>query len=99
MPITGVRAVAHYAHQHGTKILQDPPPNDIPAIALYFRERGYATGAIGKMHCVDETRKHGFDHRLNERSFHDTLSAEDRRKPRGDAGALKARGWTCGAVL
>jgi arylsulfatase A-like enzyme len=92
VPSRGSLITGQYAHTHGAKILQDPLPADIPTIAHFFRERGYATGAIGKMHFVDESRKHGFDHRLNEQSFHHTLSPEDRKKLRGDAGAIEGEG-------
>lgn len=92
VPSRGSLITGQYAHTHGAKILQDALPEDIPTIAHYFRERGYTTGAIGKMHFVDETRKHGFDHRLNEQSFHHTLSPEDRDKLRGDAGGIEGEG-------
>jgi choline-sulfatase len=83
--ITGV-----YPHTHGARILQDALPEDARTVAHFFKERGYATGAIGKMHFVDETRRHGFDHRLNEGDFIATLSAEDRQKLRSDRGGAEA---------
>jgi choline-sulfatase len=92
VPSRGSMITGQYAHTHGAHILQDALRDDIPTIAHYFRERGYATGAIGKMHFVDETRKHGFDHRLNEQSFHHTLTAEERKKLAGDAGGIEGEG-------
>ena len=92
VPSRGTLITGQYAHKHGAKILQDALPDDIPTIAHFFRERGYTTGAIGKMHFVDETRRHGFDHRLSEQDFHHTLSAEDRQKLRGDAGGIEGQG-------
>jgi choline-sulfatase len=87
--ITGV-----YPHRHGARILQDPLPEDARTVAHFFKERGYATGAIGKMHFVDETRRHGFDHRLNEADFAATLTAEDHqnmRRERGSAESVEGR--------
>ncbi|MBI2688592.1 MAG: sulfatase-like hydrolase/transferase [Acidobacteria bacterium] len=92
VPSRGSMITGQYAHKHGAHILQDPLPNDVPTIAHFYRERGYVTGAIGKMHFVDESRKHGFDHRLNEESFQRTLSATDRQKLRGDAGGIEGEG-------
>ena len=56
--------------RHGAKNLRDPLPNEARTVAHYFKDHGYVTGAIGKMHFVDETRRHGFDHRLY-RADHD----------------------------
>ncbi|MBM3782758.1 MAG: hypothetical protein FJW30_00275 [Acidobacteria bacterium] len=95
VPSRGSLITGLYAHKHGAKILQDPLPAEIPTIGHFFAERGYSTGAIGKMHFVDETRRHGFAHRLNEGSFHHTLSAEDRKRFReasGDAGGIDGAG-------
>ena len=92
VPSRGSLITGQYAHKHGAKILQDALPEEIPTIAHYFRERGYATGAIGKMHFVDETRKRGFDHRLNEASHRATLTAEERRQLHGDAGGIEGEG-------
>ena len=64
MPSRGSIVTGLYPHKHGAKILQDPLPSDVPTVAHFFKERGYVTGAIGKMHFVDETRTHGFDHRI-----------------------------------
>ena len=55
-----------YPHQHGARILQDALPASIPTIAHFFAGKGYQTGAIGKMHFVDERQRHGFAHRLHE---------------------------------
>lgn len=92
VPSRGSLITGQYAHRHGAKILQDALPAGIPTIAHYFRERGYATGAIGKMHFVDESRKHGFDHRLNEASHRATLTAEERKQLHGDAGGIEGEG-------
>src|SRR5260221_13591717 len=95
VPSRGSMITGVYAHKHGARILQDALPEDVPTIAHYFRERGYATGAIGKMHFVDETRRHGFGHRLHEGDFHETLAAADRqqlREAQGDGGGIEGIG-------
>lgn len=89
VPSRGSLITGQYAHKHGAKILQDALPEEIPTIAHFFRERGYATGAIGKMHFVDESRQHGFDTRRNEKMFHDRQTPEQRAKFRGDAGGIE----------
>jgi arylsulfatase A-like enzyme len=89
VPSRGSIITGQYPHKHGARILQDALPGDARTVAHFFKERGYATGAIGKMHFVDETRRHGFDHRLNEGDFLSTLSAEDRLKLRRDQGGAE----------
>jgi choline-sulfatase len=92
VPSRGSLITGQYAHTHGAKILQDPLPAGIPTIGHFFRERGYSTGAIGKMHFVDESRQHGFDHRLNEASHRATLTPAERRQLHGDAGGIEGEG-------
>ena len=90
VPARGSIITGRYAHAHGARILSDPLPEEARTIAHYFRERGYVTGAIGKMHFVDETRRHGFDHRLHHGDFERTLSREDREQLRRDQGGAAA---------
>ena len=73
-------------HAHGARILQDALPADARTIAHHFAEHGYQTGAIGKMHFVDETQKHGFDYRLEMADFKKTLTDEEWRELRRDQG-------------
>ncbi len=89
VPSRGSIITGQYPHKHGARILQDPLPDNARTAAHFFKERGYATGAIGKMHFVDETRRHGFDHRLHEGDFLATLTAEDREKLRRDQGGAE----------
>jgi len=86
VPARGSIITGQYPHTHGAKILADALPDGARTIAHYFRERGYVTGAIGKMHFVDESRRHGFDHRMYEADFQRTLSAEERERLRRDQG-------------
>lgn len=88
-----------YAHKHGAKLLQDALPTSWGTIGHYFAERGYSTGAIGKMHFVDETQKHGFAHRLNEESFQAQRPADAARRMRelmGDGGGIDGAGLDLG---
>jgi len=94
VPSRGSIITGQYAHTHGAKILADALPAEASTVAHYFRERGYLTGAIGKMHFVDESRRHGFDHRLYEADFQRTLSAQERerlRKDQGGTGGINGR--------
>lgn len=94
VPARGSIVTGKYAHSHGARILQDPLPADARTVAHFFKERGYATAAIGKMHFVDETRKHGFDHRLHLGDFQKTLTRaewEALRKDQGGAEGVAGR--------
>ena len=90
VPARGSIITGQYPHRHGARILRDPLPEDVRTVAHFFKERGYVTGAIGKMHFVDETKRHGFDHRLNEADFLATLTVEDRQRLRRDQGGAEA---------
>jgi choline-sulfatase len=89
VPSRGSIITGTFAHSHGAKTLQDPLPASIRTVGHFFKERGYATGAVGKMHFVDETRQHGFDYRLHLDDFYKTLSPEDRVHLRKDQGAAE----------
>jgi choline-sulfatase len=90
VPSRGSLITGLYPHRHGARILQDSLPPDIPTIGHFFRERGYVTGAIGKMHFVDESQRHGFDERVHEGDFARTLSDEDKKRLREDQGGADA---------
>ena len=53
-------------------------------MAHFFKDQGYVTAAIGKMHFVDETRRHGFDHRLHNRDFLNRLTKAEQEALRKD---------------
>jgi len=42
-----------YAHNHGYYGLSGPNPNGLPTMFGHFRQHGYRTGAIGKIHCPE----------------------------------------------
>ncbi len=94
VPSRGSIITGLYPHRHGAKILQDALAPDIPTVGHFFKERGYTTGAIGKMHFVDESRKHGFDHRLHNVDHLARLTAQERqalKRDQGGAGDVDGR--------
>ncbi len=42
-----------YCHNHGYYGLSGPKPKGLPTVLGHFRRAGYATGAIGKIHCPE----------------------------------------------
>ena len=90
VPSRGSIVTGVYPHSHGAKILEDALPSGARTIGHFFRERGYVTGAIGKMHFVDESDRHGFDHRLYLDDFLRTLTSEEREALRRDQGGADA---------
>ncbi|MCB1020977.1 MAG: sulfatase-like hydrolase/transferase, partial [Acidobacteria bacterium] len=94
VPSRGSIITGLYPHQHGARILRDALSDDVPTVAHYFAERGYQTAAIGKMHFVDESRRHGFEYRFNEDSHAARLTDAERKLFRKDQGGA---GGTTGA--
>jgi choline-sulfatase len=86
VPARGSIVTGLYPHTHGARTLDDPLPASTKTVGHFFKERGYVTGAIGKMHFVDENRRHGFDHRVHVDDFNRTLSETDRAQLRRDQG-------------
>lgn len=43
-----------YCHNHGYYGLKGPTPPRLPSLFSHFREQGYRTGAVGKIHLPDE---------------------------------------------
>ena len=86
VPSRGSIITGNYASRHGAKILQDPLPNEARTVAHLFADRGYSTAAIGKMHFVDESRRHGFAHRVNAATHLARLTSEEARSFRRDQG-------------
>ena len=86
VPSRGSIITGLYPHQHGARILRDPLPASVPTVAHFFADHGYQTGAIGKMHFVDERQKHGFAHRLNANDHNARLTAAERKMLREDQG-------------
>ena len=77
VPSRGSIITGNYASKHGAKILQDPLPSEARTVAHLFGDQGYSTAAIGKMHFVDESLRHGFRHRVNHATHLARLTREE----------------------
>ena len=86
VPSRGSIITGNYPSRHGARILRDPLPDDARTVAHLFGDHGYSTAAIGKMHFVDETRRHGFAHRVNAATHNARLTREELREFRSDQG-------------
>ncbi len=86
VPSRGSIITGNYASGHGARILSDPLPADARTVAHFFADRGYSTAAIGKMHFVDESRRHGFSHRVNADTYLSRLTRSEIRSFRDDQG-------------
>ncbi len=86
VPSRGSIITGNYPSRHGAKILQDPLPAEAKTVAHLFKDHGYSTAAIGKMHFVDESRRHGFEHRVNAANHLARLTAQEARSFRRDQG-------------
>ena len=87
VPSRGSIITGDYPSRHGARILSDPLPEGTRTIAHFFGDQGYATGAIGKMHFVDESRRHGFAHRVNAATYQSRLTRSEINAFRQDQGA------------
>lgn len=86
VPARGSIITGLYPHAHGARILKDALPTHVKTIAHHFSANGYQTAAIGKMHFVDETQKHGFDYRIHSGDFRKTLTDAEYQTLREDQG-------------
>ena len=87
VPSRGSIITGNYASRHGAKILQDALSSDARTVAHLFGDQGYSTAAIGKMHFVDESRRHGFAHRVNSANHLERLTKREAQAFRADQGA------------
>lgn len=90
VPSRGSIVTGNYPSRHGARILQDPLPEDARTAGHLFADHGYSTAAIGKMHFVDESRRHGFSHRVNAATHSARLTRAETRAFRQDQGAAGA---------
>ena len=86
VPSRGSIITGNYASGHGARILNDPLPADARTVAHFFADQGYSTAAIGKMHFVDESRQHGFSHRVHADTYLSRLTRSEIRSFRNDQG-------------
>ena len=87
VPSRGSIITGNYPSRHGAKILQDALSSDARTVAHLFGDHGYSTAAIGKMHFVDESRRHGFAHRVNSATHLARLTKREAQAFRADQGA------------
>ena len=94
VPSRGSIITGNYPSRHGARILGDPLPVDARTVAHFFADQGYSTAAIGKMHFVDESRRHGFAHRVNASIHLSRLTRSEIqafRTDQGSGGATEGR--------
>ena len=87
VPSRGSIITGNYPSRHGARILGDALSRDARTAAHYFADEGYSTAAIGKMHFVDESRRHGFAHRVNAATHQSGLTRSEISAFRKDQGA------------
>jgi len=77
-----------YCHNHGYYGLSGPNPRGLPNILGHFRNHGYRTGAIGKIHCPEYWIEDDADW------FHETCGCSVGGRSAAYAGYLAERGIT-----
>ena len=76
-------------HAAGVTLLSTPLAESQYTIAEHLKREGFRTGAVGKMHFVDETRRHGFDYRVDEADYQRHRAAQPARRAPAD---IKVKG-------
>lgn len=71
-------------HAAGVTLLSTPLAESQLTLAEHLKQSGFRTGAIGKMHFVDESRRHGFDERIDTAEYRRHLAATPPRRPPAD---------------
>lgn len=77
-----------YCHNHGYYALSGPKPIGLPTILGHFRQSGYRTGAVGKIHCPEYWVEDDCD------MFHDTCGTSIGGRSRKYEQHLEERGLT-----
>jgi choline-sulfatase/uncharacterized sulfatase len=77
-----------YCHNHGYYGLSGPNPNGLPTIYGHFRKAGYATAALGKIHCPEYWLEDDCD------VFHETCGCSIDGRSKAYASHLAERGLT-----
>ena len=75
-----------YCHNHGYYGLSGPNPGGLPTIYGYFRQHGYKTSAIGKIHCPEYWIEDDAD------NFHETCDCSIGGRSAAYANFLRERG-------
>jgi choline-sulfatase len=68
-------------HAAGVTLLRTPLSDKQVTIAEHLKQSGFITGALGKMHFINEHLRHGFDHRLDISDYRKHLSEHPPRRP------------------
>src|SRR5262245_24398719 len=68
-------------HAAGVTLLRTPLSENQLTIAEHLKRFGYSTGAVGKMHFINERLKHGFDYRVDLSDYKQSLGERSARKP------------------
>jgi arylsulfatase len=77
-----------YCHNHGYYGLSGPNPRGLPSVIEHFRNHGYTTAALGKIHCPEYWIEDVCD------MFHDTTGASIGGRSPEYASYLQERGLT-----
>ena len=77
-----------YCHNHGYYALSGPNPNGLPTVFGHFKKAGYATGAVGKIHCPEYWVEDDCD------MFHETCGCSVGGRSAKYAAYLEERGLT-----
>jgi choline-sulfatase len=67
-------------HAAGVTLLRTPLSEQQVTVAEHLRQSGFSTGAVGKMHFINEELRHGFDYRLDISDYRKHLSEYPPRK-------------------
>lgn len=75
-----------YAHNHGYYGLSGPNPGGLPCVLGHFRDAGYRTSAVGKIHCPEYWVEDAVDH------FHETADCSVGGRSKKYEAFLESRG-------
>src|SRR5262245_4827897 len=71
-------------HAAGVTLLRTPLSEEQTTIAEHLQQFGFSTGAVGKMHFVNEQLKHGFDYRVDISDYRKHLTEHPPQKTAED---------------
>ncbi len=71
-------------HAAGVTLLRTPLSEEQTTIAEHLKQFGFSTGAVGKMHFVNERLRHGFDYRVDISNYRKHLTEHPPKKPAED---------------
>lgn len=80
-----------YVHSHGTLDNGYALPEGERTIGHHFADHGYVTGAIGKMHFIDEDQHHGFDVVIGAEDYFAATGRDFKPRPLADPTAEPRR--------